>query len=136
MIEINKNPSPRELRWFGVLFLAFSGVLGAVVIWRFGAMRVSTWIWGVGAGVTLVYYVVPPLRRSVYLAWMYLTYPIGWVVTNLILAAVYFLLLTPIGLVRRARGHDPLTRRIDRDASTYWIEHRPDADPKRYFRQF
>ena len=136
LIEINRNPSPRELRWFGALFLVFFGVVGAVVVWRFHAMPVSKWIWSVAAVITLTYYAIPPLRRPVYLGWMYATYPIGWVVTHTILAAVYFLLLTPIGLVRRALGADPLQRRIDTDASTYWTEHRPDADPDRYFRQF
>ena len=46
------------------------------------------------------------------------------------------LLFTPIGLAMRLVGRDPLRRRFDRQASTYWIK-RPEQDETgRYFRQF
>ena len=48
------------------------------------------------------------------------TTPIGWLLSNGLLAAAYYLLLTPIGMVLRLAGHDALRSRIDREATTYW----------------
>jgi hypothetical protein len=36
----------------------------------------------------------------------------------------------------RAAGRDPLARRFDRDAETYWVPREETPDPARYFRQF
>lgn len=135
MIEINKNPSRTELNWFGVLFAAFFALVGGLVFWQ-ASERAAYVIWAVAAAVVVLYYALPPMRRPLYLGWMYAALPIGWTVSHLLLAAVYYLLFTPIGLVLRLTGHDPLHRRIDRDATTYWIEHPTVTDPARYFRQF
>ena len=83
-----------------------------------------------------MYFVVPPLRRSVYLGWLYAAYPIGFVVSHVILGAIYYLVFTPIGLLLRAAGKDPMQRAFDRNAKTYWVEHDPHADARRYLRQF
>lgn len=136
MIEINKNPSHRELRWFGVGLLAFAGLAGAMIHWRWDNASLARYVVGAGVLLTLVYYTVPPLRRWIYLAWMYAAFPIGWVVSHVVLAAIYYLVVTPIGLVMRVLGHDPLHRAFDRSADTYWIPHDPGANVKRYFRQF
>ena len=75
--------------------------------------------------------------RMVFLGMSYLAWPIGFVVSHIILAAVYYLVLTPVGLVMRLVGYDPMKRRFDRDGSSYWIARDPSGvDSKRYFRQF
>ena len=84
----------------------------------------------------LVAYAVPPLRRPLYLGWMYVAFPIGWVISHVVLAIVYYLVFTGTGLVMRLLGRDPLQRRFEPDAQTYWVEHRPGEDLARYFRQF
>jgi hypothetical protein len=62
--------------------------------------------------------------------------PIGWLVSRVVLAIVYFLVITPIGLIRRLRGHDPLALRADPTASSYWVARQDRTDPASYFRQF
>ena len=136
MIEIKKNPSQRELRWFGVGLLVFSVLVGAIVYRRTGSMAVPRYVFGLGALVTLIYFAVAPLRRWVYLGWMYAAFPIGWVMSHVVLAAVYYLIVTPIGLTMRALGRDPLDRQFDRSTPTYWIPRNTGADVRGYFRQF
>ena len=65
--------------------------------------------------------VSPGLLRIVYLGMIYATLPIGIVVSYVILAATYYLVLTPIGLVMRLCGYDPMHRRFDRKAESYWV---------------
>ena len=134
VIDINRNPSPRELRWFGVMLTVFVAVVG-FLFWRAEATRVATIVWGAGAALTLVFAAVKAARRPIYLGWIYAAYPIGWTVSHLLLGAIYYLVVTPIGLALRLGGRDPLERTFDRSASTYWTPHDPGKDVSRYFKQ-
>jgi hypothetical protein len=68
VIEINKNPSRSELKWFGLLLLVFLGVVGAVVNWRFHAPAAARGLWMAGVGLCLVYYALPVLRRPMFIS--------------------------------------------------------------------
>jgi len=137
MIEINRNPSKRELLWFGVIFLAFWIVVAAVLGWRFDLDAAAMAILGIAAVVTIMYSAVPPMRRPLYLAWMYAAAPIGWILSHLLLAIIYYLVFTPVAIVMRLIGRDPLRRRFDANAESYWIRRSDDEIPSsRYFRQF
>ncbi len=136
LIDINKNPSPKEIRWFGALLAAFFGCLGIVASKRFGAESAAKLLWLCGAGFGVVYYAVPPLRRPLYLGWIHAAFPIGWVVSHTVLAASYYLVLAPVGLVMRLLGRDPMARRLTPDSTTYWQPHQQPTDKSRYFKQF
>jgi hypothetical protein len=84
----------------------------------------------------LVVWALPRAGRVLYDGWIEGASPIGWTVTHLVLAAVYYLVLTPIGLLMRLAGRDPMRRTIDPNAATYWIERKNPIESKRYFRQF
>ena len=124
LIEINKNPSRRDLLWFGALFLAFCGIVGGVLVWRFDGMRAARVVWIVGVVVPALYYAIPPLRRPVYLGWLYAALPIGWVVSHVVVLVAFYLVVTPIGLIMRATGRDPMRRSFDPAAETYWTPHK------------
>lgn len=136
LIELRTEASKKELAWFGLLLLAFLGIVG-IVVWRAtGSLAGPRYVWGAGAALAALYYAVPPLRRPMFAGWMYMAYPIGWMVSHTLLAIIYFGLLTPIGLIMRAVGYDPMQRRYDRTAATYWVEREPQTEASRYFRQF
>jgi hypothetical protein len=136
LIEINRNPSPRELRWFGAVLALALAALGAVLRWHFGVEAAAPWLWVTAAVLGVVYYAVPPARRPIYLGFTYAVFPIGWVISHLVLAATYYLVLAPIGLVLRAFGHHFLELGFRRDKASYWIERAPVKDARRYFKQF
>lgn len=71
-----------------------------------------------------------------YDGWIRAAEPIGWSVSAAVLTLTYYLAIMPIGLIMRLSGYDPMHRRLDRQANTYWIERPPPADKARYFRQF
>jgi hypothetical protein len=73
--------------------------------------------------------------RRLYEGWMLASLPIAWVVSHVVLAAVFYLLITPISLLMRLGGRDPLLRQFDGTATTYWLPRRPPAQPDRYLRQ-
>ncbi len=135
-MSIRKDPSPRELRWFGLALFCFFGILGGVIAWRTGSVEISRFLWGAGALLVVTYYSVPSLRRPIFVAWMTLTYPIGWTLTHLTLGLIYYGMFTPLALLGRLLGRDSLQRSFDRKATSYWIPRPPAPPPDRYFRQF
>ena len=52
-----------------------------------------------------------------------------------VLAFTYFVALTPIGLIMRVFGHDPLARKFDPQAPTYWVTRPKAKAPETYFKQ-
>ena len=136
MIEINKHPSRKELLWFGLLFLLFFGIIGGLIYWKFQAPTVAYRIWIGAAVVAGIYFIFPPVRRPLYLAWMYAAFPIGLVISSLVMVLIFYAVVTPIGLILRLMGRDSLCRALDPGADTYWTERDIDAPHGRYFRQF
>lgn len=144
MLEINKNPSKNDLRWFGLIFAIVLVIVGLVVwlktSWLFGMggapTLVSKIFWGIAAVFPVVYYAIPPLRRYLFIGFIYAVFPIGLVVSNVILVAVYYLVVVPIGLIMRLFGHDPMQRKLLPEARSYWIERSRIEDAQRYFKQF
>ena len=136
LIEINKNPSKRELRWFGVLLAVFFAVVAGLLWWRASQPTAAVVVLGLGLALVVVYCVSPGLRRWVFLGWMYAALPIGWVVSHVLLGIIFYLIMTPIGLTMRLLGYDPMLRRFDRGADTYWVRRDRESDERRYFRQF
>jgi branched-chain amino acid transport system permease protein len=60
--------------------------------------------------------------------------PIGWVLSHILLRVIYYLVLTPVALVFRLAGRDPLALRR-RDATSHWVPFAQGEDGESYFRQ-
>ncbi len=136
LIEINRNPSKKELGWFGLLFALFFGIVGGLVWWKWGASTVATWIWSVAGAIAVCYYAIPPFRMPLYIGWVTAAFPIGWLVSHVVLAIVYYLVVTPIGVAVRMAGRIAIRAPFDPQAKTYWVERPSRRAPSRYFRQF
>jgi hypothetical protein len=130
-----RPPTRGELRWFGLLLLAVFTMIAGLVHWRLAAPRATCALLGVGAALALLYYSLPPLRRPLYLGWMHLVSPIGWLVSHAMLGLVYFGVISPIGVAMRLFGRDKLERRLVPSAASYWTQRPREIDPSRYFRQ-
>ena len=134
LIRLNLTPAPRDLRVFSTLWLVFLGAFGALA-WHQGAHRVAFTLWAAGGIGGVAGLIFPPAMRYVYLGSVYVTFPIGFVSSYVILGAVYYLVLTPIGLIMRLLRHDPLTRRFEPERKTYWQPRGQPRPAHRYFRQ-
>jgi len=137
MISINWHPTDRELRQFsGVWFPAFWLIVGLMVGFRTGWWQLVFPAWTAAAVLAAIGLLRPQLVRPIFVGWMVAAWPIGWVMSHLLLAGVYYLLITPLGLVMRLAGRDKLEMRRDHQATTYWTPRPPTPKVSRYFRQF
>jgi len=135
IIRIHRDPTRRELSVFGLVWLLFFGAVAGLLWSRGGAGLVALGMGAAAAIVPLVGLLCPRFLRIVYLGMAYAAFPIGFVVSYLLLAVVYYLVLTPTGLLMRALGHDPMGGRFDRDAASYWVPREGPPSADRYFRQ-
>ncbi len=94
----------------------FARATGPAVLAAFGAVLAA-------AGLA-----VPRRLAGTYRIWMAVALAMGYVMTRILLTGVYFVVVTPIGVVRRLMGHDPMNRRPDPTVESYWIE-RPSGSP-------
>jgi hypothetical protein len=133
--DIDFRPSDRKLRQFAGLWLGFFLVLAA---WQ--AYRQHTAAAAILAALALTVgplgLVLPRLVQPIFVGWTVLAFPIGWVVSNTILALLYFGLFTPVALVFRLVGRDALALRRRAGAATYWTPKPRPADVSRYLRPF
>ncbi len=136
MIQINQNPSRRDLLIFGLLLPLFLGVLVGLALFRWDSPVLAQVVGACGLPLVLVFWAIPPSRRLIYIGWMYAVFPIGWTISHTILLLIYVTVFTPIGLILRLAGHDPMARRFHSKSRSYWEAYQPEGDPKRYFRQF
>ena len=146
LIEVDWHPDRKQLRGFGwVCLLAF----GVIATWCFfrhsllgfsiaplAAERVAYALWTLAGLCAMLGLTAPPALRPVYVGLTLIGLPIGFVVSHVVMFVVFYGVLTPVGLMFRLVGYDPLQRRFEPGAPTYWVRRRPEQGAKRYFRQF
>ena len=91
---------------------------------------------GAGALGALLLALRPGWRGPVMRAWLRVAGPVGVAVNAVLLTIVYLLVLTPVGLVMRALGKDPLARRWEPGAASYWTPVAPRTGPDDPFRRY
>src|SRR5262245_52931839 len=108
--DIPFDPPLTTLRQLAGLWLAF---FGGLALWE-GLVRGHSGLAAVFAAMAVTIGPVglarPRWIRPIYVGWMILAFPIGWTVSQVMLALMFFGLFTPIGLLFRLLGRDPLHR--------------------------
>ena len=135
LISLNDNPSDRELRQFAGLWFLFWTAVGAYVYYRSGRLELALSLVALGAIIGATGYQRVAFIRPIYLIWLYAAFPIGWAVSHALLAVIYYGLLTPAGFVMKLASYDPLHRRFDPSAATYWEPAEQARQKSDYFRQ-
>jgi hypothetical protein len=130
---VSARLTPAEGRKFGLLVGGAFVVLGLVFWWR--TRTIPAWI-ALGLGTTLLVagLLIPGRLGPVYRWWMRLAQVISKVTTPIFMGLVFFLILTPAGLLARLFGHRPLSR--DRASGTYWQSRPAEARQGKMDHQF
>ena len=124
MTTINWKPSPRDMRQWALLMAPALGLVGALfyfVDWGIfsGGQGFAKFLWSFGAFAFLTGITGTKLGLPAYWLWMGFVFVVSWVITHVSLGLVYFLVVTPLGLVGRMIGRDKLKLRA-RHQTTYW----------------
>ena len=131
--DIEKIKStPKQLREFGIVMGIFFGVISFLLHRKGGHFETPA----VFASVFLVLGIAAPkLLLPLQKIWMTIAVVIGFFMSHIILAFLFFLFLTPLSIVSRLTGKKFLSDHKKGD-STYWIAHPKITDKNSYKNQY
>jgi len=120
-IEALTKATPRDLRKFG--FVVGSVFCALALFFAVPKWHKDWYWWLLVPGVPLVVLgaIFPRALKWVYVGWMTLAMALGAVVSTILLTLLFFLVVTPMGLIARLVGKDFLSRKLEPGAASYWI---------------
>lgn len=127
--EVTKTSSNRN---FGFVFAAFFGLLGALGLWH-GTARWPIWL-GLAVVMLLLALAAPRLLSPLNWVWTKVGLALHAIVSPVVLAVLFYACVAPVGYLMRLSGKDPLYRRYDPGADTYWIKRDPPGPQPDTFR--
>ena len=133
--DLNLRPEARMLRQFALLWLLFFAGIGAFQWLARGNAGMGLTLAAIGGIAGLPGLIAPRSIRWLYVACMIVSFPIGWVVSQAMLAILFYVIITPMALLFRLRGRDLLLRRAAGQKSL-WLPKSLPQDVRSYFRQY
>ena len=106
-------------RGFGLVFTVFFLVVSVWPLMGDGQTRV--WSLALAAIIAGVALVSPNLMAPFNVMWFRFAMLLNAVVSPLVMGSLFLVTVTPTALVIRMLGKDPLQRKIDKDAASYWV---------------
>jgi hypothetical protein len=131
---MTEEVNSKQLRSFGLIV---GGVFLLIACWPLILRSENPRLWAAAVSAALVIpaIVYPASLKQVHRGWMALGHVLGWINTRIILGFIFFGLVTPIGVVRRWMGKDPMGRRPDRNGNSYRVIRSPRA-PAHLMKQY
>lgn len=133
--RINWHPNRRDLRYFAVT-LAMVVILFVLILLLAGKYQTAGRFAVIGLAVSALCHLIPSFGRVVYLPWMAVTYALGRIISPIVTAIIFYLLVTPIALINQLMGKDRLRLKKPENASSYFIDHTDAQDKESMRRQF
>ncbi|MDA0684531.1 MAG: SxtJ family membrane protein [Bacteroidetes bacterium] len=119
----------KVLRKFGLVMAGASAVIGAYIYWKNGFQwsPAVDYLAVIGGFFLVTGLIIPIVLAPIEWAWMKLAHVMGFVMTRVLISLVYFLAITPTGLIFKLLRKDLLDRKIDKAADSYWVPAEPDG---------
>lgn len=114
-------------RSFGVVFAVLFALIATWPLAAGGTPHL--WAAAVAALFALLALLRPAWLAAPNRAWLRLGLLLGRVVSPLALGLLFYLVFAPLGLLMRLTGKDPLRRRREPGADSYWIAREPPGPP-------
>ena len=134
LAQINWHPSNPDLRKFGLTLIIGFALIGGLVYWL-GNSAVAFWMWKISVAIGLLALLLPPLSLPFYWAWMGIAFVMGTIISFFIVALIYYVIITPVGLIMKIIGRDALKlKKSSFQNDTYWETH-PDISSKDYYKR-
>ncbi len=131
----NIRSARRDLRNFGFIIAITFAVLAVILYWSGrGSPRYLVYV-ALAFAVAAVF--CPLALKPLQKLWMAASVVMGWFTTRLVLCVLYFVVLTPTGLIAKLVGKNFLSMKIDKTRKTYWNARDAGEPPKSdYEKQF
>ncbi|MDD5525164.1 MAG: SxtJ family membrane protein [Smithella sp.] len=137
IIEEIKNIKGNKSDWkkFGITMGIILSIIGFYLLWK--KNNNYNYILFLAAAFFITGLILPSILRPVYKVWMALAVVMNFIMTRVIMAVIFYLIVTPIGLIASLTGKKFLDVKIDKSAKSYWIVREKTSKLKSdYERQF
>ncbi len=134
--DISFDPSRKVLRQFAAMWLVCLLALAAHQWLAKHHLLFASILASAAVVVGLPGLVRPALMRWLFVTASVLAFPAGWLISTVVLAVLYFVVLTPLAIFFRLRGRDLLGRKPATTQDTFWEPKQTPLDPRGYFRQY
>jgi hypothetical protein len=124
------------VRQFGWVCLVVFGGIGLFQMLNESRPVLGGVLVSIGIGCAILGAVAPRIFRWCYTGAMLVAFPIGFIVAQVVLAILFFVVFLCVGLFLRVRGVDLMLRRRRSKGATYWTPKPMPTDPRRYLRQY
>ncbi|MDH5510464.1 MAG: SxtJ family membrane protein [Nitrospinota bacterium] len=126
--------SLREVRitWYG--FTGIFALFGSISLYKGGAAY--PYLYSISAMFALFAVAAPMALLPLYRLWVKFAMKLAWFNTRLLLGMIYFLIITPVGLLSRILGKDLLDLKIDKSATTHWKKKEHNTSTARYGKSY
>ncbi|MDA9858433.1 hypothetical protein N9D23_09945 [Rubripirellula sp.] len=132
LIQVNLCPTDRQLRQFGLACLVALPAIGWIV--GLGGPKVIT-LAIIGILLLIAGLIAPRMLKPFFLLLTLVASPIGMILGELSMLAIYFAIVFPIGLLLRMLHRVPLELNLDRDQKSYWTSKERAKGVTTYYRQ-
>lgn len=112
-------------RKFGLVFVVFFGLVGAVPLLTRDPPELRAWALGVSGAFLTFTLVAPRVLHPLNVLWMRFGLLLGKIVSPIVLGVLFFGAVLPMALVLRALGKDLLRLKRAPEATSYWILRTP-----------
>jgi hypothetical protein len=119
---------PSSDRSFGLVFTVLFALIAAWP-WLWGTGNPRIWSTIVAVFLAVLSFTVPSALAPFNRLWTRFGLVLHKIVNPLIMGIIFFLTVTPIAVIFRLQGKDPLRLKLDANANTYWIERAPPGPP-------
>ncbi len=122
-------------RAFGIVFAVVFALIG---LWQWGKeIDLFPWALGIGGAFLALALIRPALLAPLNRLWFRFGLLLHKIVNPIVMGLIFFLAVTPTALILRLLGKDPLRRKFDLSAASYWIVREPPGpDPQTMKQQF
>jgi hypothetical protein len=114
-----KMADKKQLRTFGIGLTVLLMIIGLIQFLK-GNTPIYQYFVGASLVMLITTLLIPTAIRPIYSGAMFISHVLGWINTRLILGLLFFLVFTPISWIFKIMGKDPLERKFDKKAPSYW----------------
>jgi hypothetical protein len=122
-----ETPEGSSDRTFGLVFAIFFLAIGLWPLHRVGLPR--WWSLSLSSVCLLLALARPAVLHPANVLWTRLAVLLNKVVSPVVTGVLFYLVFTPVGLLMRLSGKDPLRLKFESNTKSYWIERRPPGPP-------
>lgn len=127
------STNPKKIRKFGLSATIFFGLLSLLGIWK--GKFLPVYLFGLLAVIGAGFLLAPGRLAPVYNMWLQAAHFLSRAINFLTLATVFYLVVTPAGLIKRIFNGRPLPLEPDSKIASYWVTRTEPVRPRNLFQQ-